>query len=270
MQRKIFLACLLISLIPSLAVNAQTITLKGSDTLGDEMVPKLAEAYKKAGKSVNFDIEAEGSSSAFKALASGSAEIGMSSRPIKESEMKSLAASGLQVVEHVAGIDMIAVIVNEKNSTKSIPLAGVKQIFTGQAGTWKQLPGQPVVKAFTRDETSGTFKVFQQIAMDNEDYGKATIKTSGNGEIAEKVAATPGGVGYVGLSYANAPGVRAIPVDEVLPEPANAKTYPLSRNLYYYTIEGKLSPDATDFMTWSMTSPDAAKIIAAVGFIAPN
>ncbi|WP_261344817.1 substrate-binding domain-containing protein [Neorhodopirellula pilleata] len=131
----------------------------------------------------------------------------------------------------------------------------------------KRLAGEPLVKPFTRNETSGTFKVFQEIAMGGQEYGANTIKTGGNGEIAQNVADNLGGVGYVGLSYANAPGVKAVPIEGVTPDPANASTYPLSRKLFYYTIADKTSPEAMKFIKWSQSSTEAAAIITEVGFI---
>lgn len=45
--------------------QAQTLSLKGSDTLGAKLVPQLAEAFKAAGnKGVKFEIAAEGSTGA--------------------------------------------------------------------------------------------------------------------------------------------------------------------------------------------------------------
>lgn len=257
-------------LLVSLSVNAtaQTIVIRGSDTLGDKMVPSLAEAYKKAGHSAQFDIVAEGSSEAFTGLKSG-ATIGMSSRPIKDSEKQAFAEAGMSIQEHVAGIDMIAVVLNEKNIVGDLPLDAVAKIFTGAAGTWKMLSGTPEVKAYTRDETSGTYKVFVELALNGGEYGPTTIKCASNGDIVKNVASNPGGVGYVGLSYANAPGVKAVKVNGVSPDPANSSTYPLSRKLYYYTIEGKASPEALAFIKWATTSPEAAEIISGVGFIAP-
>lgn len=255
-----------LSLIASLTVTAQAqkLVFRGSDTLGDKMVPALAEAYQKAGNATEFDIVAEGSSSAFKALLSGEAEIGMSSRPIKDAEKEALQAAGLEVVEHVGGIDMIAVIVNKDNKYDDLQVKHLTAVFTSSEDEWR---GKIPIKAYTRDESSGTYKVFQKLAMGGAKYGAKTIKMPGNGEIAEKVGAEAGGIGYVGLSYANAEGVKPLKVNGVAPEPANAKDYPLSRSLYYYTIKGKLSPEAAAFLEWAKTSPAAAEIVTKVGFI---
>ena len=100
-------------------VQAQTkLVIKGSDTLGAKMVPQLAETYKAAGNNISFEIAAEGSSTCFTSLLGGTADFGMSSRGIKSSEKDNFASTGKEAVEHIAGVDMIAVIVNESNNVK--------------------------------------------------------------------------------------------------------------------------------------------------------
>ena len=61
--------------------------------------------------------------------------------------------------------------------------------------------------------------------------------------------------------------MKAVPVEGVTPDPANASTYPLSRTLNDYTIAGKTSPEAMKFIQWSRSSPEASAIITEVGFI---
>ena len=56
-------------------------------------------------------------------------------------------------------------------------------------------------------------------------------------------------------------------IDSVSPEPKNSSTYPLSRKLFYYTIDGKLSDGAMKFVTWATTDPAASKLVEAAGFI---
>ena len=76
------------------AVAQDTIVIKGSDTLGAKMVPQLAEAYKAAGNEASFEIAAEGSSTAFTNLLAGTADIGMSSRDVKDAEKDQFTAKG--------------------------------------------------------------------------------------------------------------------------------------------------------------------------------
>ncbi|MGB0774644.1 MAG: phosphate ABC transporter substrate-binding protein [Akkermansiaceae bacterium] len=255
----------------SVSAQAQTkIAIKGSDTLGAKMVPQLSEVYKALGNNVAFDIAAEGSSQAFSALLEGTAEIGMSSRSVKDTEINKFSAKGKKLVTHVAGVDMIAVIVNKANGVKKLTKAQVEGIFTGAITDWSEVGGKPgKILVYTRNTTSGTYKTFQKLAMSKKDYGKNTQKMAGNEQIAQAVADNAAGIGYVGLAYASKPGISAASVDGVLPAPANQKSYPLSRNLYYYTV-GEPTGEAAKFIKWATTNKTAAKVIEKVGFIAPS
>ncbi len=234
------------------------------------MVPQLTEAYKAAGNNIQFEIAAEGSSSCFTALLAGTADFGMSSRGIKSKEKDKFASKGQEAVAHIAGVDMIAVIVNEANGVKALTKKQVADIFTGKVSDWSQIGGKAgAIKAYTRNTSSGTYKTFQKLAMNKVDYGKNTRKMAGNEQIAEAVAGDVNGIGYVGLAYAKRDGIAAATVDNVSPEPANKTTYPLSRNLYYYTV-GQPKGEVQKFINWSLTSPVAAKVINNVGFIAPD
>ena len=252
------------------AVQGQTkLVIKGSDTLGAKMVPQLAEAYKAAGNNVSFEIAAEGSSSCFTALLSGTADFGMSSRGIKASEKNKFASSGKEAVEHVAGVDMIAVIVNEANGVKKLTKDQIAGIFTGTITDWSEVGGKAgTINVYTRNTSSGTYKTFQKLAMNKKDYGKNSQKMAGNEQIAQETAKDINGIGYVGLAYVKKDGIAPVAVDGVLPDPAKANEYALSRNLYYYSI-GQPTGEAAKFITWATTAAEAGKIIESVGFIAP-
>ena len=246
------------------------LVIKGSDTLGAKMVPQLAEAYKAAGNNVNFEIAAEGSSQCFTALLDGTADFGMSSRAVKSQEKDKFASKGQELIEHVAGIDMIAVIVNEANGVKSLTREQVEGIFTGAITDWSEIGGKAgKINAYTRNTASGTYKTFQKLAMSKKDYGKNTQKMAGNTQIADAVANDVNGIGYVGLAYIKADGIAAASVNGVLPTPEKASEYALSRNLYYYTV-GQPTGEAAKFIAWATSSSAAAKVITKVGFIPAN
>ena len=68
----------------SITVTAQDkLIIKGSDTLGAKMIPKIAEAYENKNPGTKFEIAAEGSSTGIAAIIDGTAHIGMSSRELK-------------------------------------------------------------------------------------------------------------------------------------------------------------------------------------------
>ena len=58
------------------SAQAETIVLKGSDTLGAKLVPQLAEAYKAANPGTQFSIAAEGSTTGIAAVIDSTCDIG--------------------------------------------------------------------------------------------------------------------------------------------------------------------------------------------------
>ena len=241
------------------------IVIKGSDTLGAKMVPQLTAVYKATGNAVEFEIAAEGSSTAFTALLEGTADVGMSSRGSKEGEKDSFIAKGKELVEHVAGIDMIAVVVNEGNSVKDLTKKQIEGIFTGEITDWSELGGKKgAIFVYTRNTSSGTYKSFQELAMNKRDYGSSTQKMAGNEAIASEVGKNLNGIGYVGLAYAKNDGLAPVLVEGKGLD--DSSEYPLSRNLYYYTV-GEPEGEVAKFLTWAKADAVAQKIIEKVGFV---
>src|SRR5919109_4440755 len=88
--------------------RADTIVIKGSDTLGAKLVPQLAEQFKAQHSGTSFDIAAEGSATGIAAIIDGTAQIGMSSRRAKSSEVGAAAAKGKSMKPHVVAYDGMA------------------------------------------------------------------------------------------------------------------------------------------------------------------
>jgi phosphate transport system substrate-binding protein len=110
----------------SQANAAETIVIKGSDTLGAKMVPQIAEAFKakmaKQGVEVAFEIAAEGSSTGVASVIDGTAEIGMSSRDPKDKEVAKAKVKGVDMKTIAVAKDGIAIIVNESNPLDSVSI----------------------------------------------------------------------------------------------------------------------------------------------------
>ena len=247
--------------------NAQTLSLKGSDTLGAKLVPQLAEGFKAAGnKSVKFEIAAEGSTTAFPALANGTAQIGMSSRKVKDEERTFCRTKGVYIKEHQICYDMICVIVNKNSPVAKLTKAQVAKIFTGQIKDWSEIGGAPgKISIYTRNTSSGTYKDWQKLAMGGRDYPSSSLKMAGNEQIAQEVAKNPGGIGYVGLAYAKTAGTKALAIDDIEPLAKNAKSYAYSRPCFLYAPD-KPSAEAAAFMAYIESAP-GQEIVRRVGFI---
>ncbi|NJM36580.1 MAG: phosphate ABC transporter substrate-binding protein [Akkermansiaceae bacterium] len=246
---------------------AQTLSIKGSDTLGAKLIPQLAESFKAAGnKDVKFEIAAEGSSTAFPALANGTAQIGMSSRKVKEDESTMCRTKGVFLKEHGICHDMLCVIVNKNSPVSKLTQDQVSKIFTGQIKDWSEIGGAPgKISIYTRNTSSGTYKDWQKLAMDGRDYPSSSLKMAGNEQIAQEVAKNKNGIGYVGLAYSKSNGVKALPIDGIEPVAKNAKKYAFARLCYLYAPD-KPSAEADAFMKYVESAP-GQEIVRKVGFI---
>ena len=246
--------------------GAQSISIKGSDTLGAKLVPQLAESFSSKNKGVKFDIAAEGSSTAFPALANGTAHIGMSSRKAKPEEITAARAKGIKLKEVEACHDMIVVITNKSNPIKSLTKDQVAKIFTGQVKDWSEVGGAPgPISVYTRNTSSGTYKDWQTLAMKGRNYADGSQKMAGTEQIAQEVAKNKNGIGYVGLAYAKTAGTKALAIDGVEPVASNAKKYAFARLCYFYAPD-KPSTEAEAFMKY-VESPAGQDIVRKVGFI---
>src|SRR4030095_15235277 len=122
-------------------VSADRLVIKGSDTLGAKLVPQLAEQFKAQHPRTTFDIAAEGSTTGIAAIIDGTAEIGMSSRRAKSSEVGAAAAKGKHMKPTIVAFDGIGVIVNSANPIKGLTKKQVEQIFTGDVTDWSAVGG---------------------------------------------------------------------------------------------------------------------------------
>ena len=256
-----------LSLISYLA-PAQKLVVKGSDTLGAKLMPLLAEAYKRAGHEVKFEIAAEGSTTGLAALLNGAADIGMSSRPAKPTEISEGLTKKVELKATTVAYDAIVVIVNVANPLKDLSRINVASIFTGEITDWQDVGGNAgEISIYTRNTSSGTYQDWKDLAMDKRDYALNSQKLAGNEQIVSEVSRNPNGIGYVGLAYAHAKGVKILSIDGTFPnlDSVKAKTYPYARPLFFFT-NGNPKSETKKFVDFVL-SPEGQKIVRQVGFV---
>src|SRR5437588_3082236 len=247
---------------------ADRLVIKGSDTLGAKLVPQLAEQFKAHDPGTTIDIAAEGCTTGIAAIIDGTAQIGMSSRRAKSSEVGAASAKGINMKPTIVAYDGIAVIVNAGNPVKSLTKKQVEQIFTGEVTDWSAVGGSGgKISIYTRNTSSGTYSDFKELAMKKRDYAPGSQKMAGNEQIASEVGRNPAGIGYVGLAYTKASGIKIMPIDGILPsvQSVHAKTYPYARPTFYYT-NGEPSGLAKQFLDFTISAA-GQKIVAQVGFV---
>jgi len=259
---------LVLSLAAAGSLSAQKLVIKGSDTLGAKLVPTLAEDYKVRNPGVSFEIAAEGSTTGITAIIQGTAQIGMSSREVKPTEISAGQAKGVALKATIVAYDGMAVIVNAKNPIDKLTKRQVEQIFTGDVADWSGVGGTVgAFSIYTRNTASGTYSDWKDLAMRKRDYAKSSQKMAGNEQIASEVAKNPNGIGYVGLAYIHAEGIKVVSIDGHIPGQAEirAGTYPYARPTFYYT-DGEPTGEAAKFIAFTL-SADGQKIAEKVGFV---
>ena len=262
------LAAIIALAFVSVEAHADRLVIKGSDTLGAKLVPQLAEQFKAQHSGTTFDIAAEGSTTGIAAIIDGTAEIGMSSRRAKPAEVGAANGKGKTLKPTVVAYDGIAVIVNSANPITALTKKQVEQIFTGDVTDWSGIGGSGgKISLYTRNTSSGTYSDFKELAMKKRDYAPSSQKMAGNEQIASEVGKNPNGVGYVGLAYTKAGGIKVMPIDGVSPSQQTVlgKTYPYARPTFYYT-NGEPSGLAKEFLDFTI-GPTGQKIVAQVGFV---
>ena len=250
------------------SVQADRLVIKGSDTLGAKLVPQLAEAFKAAHPDTTFDIAAEGSTTGISAIIDGTAQIGMSSRRAKPAEVGTASGKGVNMKPTIVAYDGLGVIVNSANPIKGLTKKQVEQIFTGDVTDWSAVGGSSgKISIYTRNTSSGTYSDWKELAMKKRDYASGAQKMAGHEQIAAEVGKNPLGIGYVGLAYMKAGGIKVVPIDGELPSQQSviAHKWPYARPTFYYT-NGEPSGVAREFVQFTI-SPAGQKIVDRVGFV---
>lgn len=283
----------------ALALAAPDLRLCGSNTIGSELAPALVEAFlKKRGASqversagtgkqifltstgsngLRVSIAAEGTSTAFTGFAAGECDIGMASRAMSDDEKNTLAAKGIDdlrapATEHVIALDGIAVIVHPGSHVRSLDKDQVQAIFTGAVTDWSKVGGKPgAIDVYARDEKSGTFDTFKNLALGSQPIAPTAKRFSESDKLSDAVAVDPNGIGFIGLAYVRT--ARAVSISDhglspSLPSPFTVATesYPLARRLYFYTLPTPKTPLAIDLVNFA-TSGEGQDVVAKTGFV---
>ena len=223
--------------------------------------------------------EGLGSGTAFVGLFDGSADLGASSRSIKESEIEQAAAIGLQLREYVLGYDGIAVLVHPSNPVGDLTIDQLSAIFSGAIDDWSVVggPNRPIHRV-SRPSYSGTHGFFKDHVLrkgrkdGKEEFAPETEFVEHSADIVERVATNPDSVTYLGMGWVGPTvkpvRVRPVPGEPgVLPSPETVRTgsYPIYRPLLLY-IRGEPTGELRGFLSFVLAG-DGQALVAKHDFI---
>lgn len=284
------------------SVAPTALRLQGSNTVGAQLAPALLEAWvAKQGAEMGawvlgeqneravevqgdlpggvkeITLAAHGSSTGFRAMIEGNADIAMASRRIKDAERNDLLTAGYadpladgEKGEVVVGLDGVAVIVHPDNPIRDLTPEQLREIFSGYFKNWSQLggPDMPIV-LYMRDDKSGTYDTFNSLVMRGVPMTTNGKTFESNANLADAVRADKGAIGFTGLSYVR--NAKAVPLkvcDAIhTPTGFSVKTeeYPLSRRLYMYTNTKTDPADVQSFTDYVTT--EGQELVEENGFV---
>ena len=243
------------------AALSGAVATNGSTSM-EKVIGALSEQFMADNSGVSVTYDATGSGSGIEAASNGSADIGLSSRGLKDEEK----ASGL--VGTTVALDGIAVIVNPANKVADLTVEQIAKIFTGEITDWSELGSEAgAISCIGREAGSGTREGFESITK-TKDECKMDQELTSTGAVIEAVAGNPNAIGYASLS-ALKDTVKAVTVGGVVcsEETVLDGSYAIQRPFVFVTKDGAaLSTQAQAFFDFA-TSSAAGDLIRAAGAV---
>ena len=239
-----------------------SISMVGSTSM-EKLANALSEAFMEEYPDVTVTAEFVGSGAGIEAVTNGTADIGNSSRSLKDEEK----AAG--VVENVVAIDGIAVCVDPANEVADLTKEQLTNIYNGTVTNWKEVGGadEPII-VIGREAGSGTRGAFEEL-VDLVDGCKYANELDSTGAVIAKVASTPGAIGYASLDALD-DSVKALSLEgvEATAENIKAGNYFLSRPFVMAT-KGEISEQNDLVQAWFdyVMGDEGQQIASEVGLI---
>lgn len=291
---------------PPSQVRNIILRIHGSNTIGSKLVPELAKAFleEKGANRVEqiagekeqesfiqgdlngdtvpeaIEVHAHGSKTAFEDLRAGFCDIGMSSRKIKEEEVRDLLPLVGDLTsnasEHTVALDGLAVIVHPSSPVSALTVEQVAAIFAGDVTDWSQAGGVPApIILYTRDDKSGTFEFFKNNVLEKykRTLSSAARRYEDSGELSGGVAGDVNGIGFIGMPYIKTNKALSLSDRGTQPLRPNERTvktedYPLTRRLYLYTPASPKNHYTSEFIAFATNHTPGSKAQAVVNNVA--
>ncbi len=260
------------------AKDNSSIQIKGSDTMVN-LGQAWAEKYMEENTADFIAVTGGGSGTGLSSLISGTCDIAMSSRDIKEKEIALAKQKGINPNEIKAGLDGLAVVVNSGNPVSKLTLAQLADIFSGRVSNWKEVGGKDEkIVVLSREVNSGTHVYFKEHVLrknnpaSKEEFAPSALMLSSSQAIADEVAGNSSAIGYYGMGYisakqkalAIAKDEKAEYVEPIIENVISGK-YPISRPLFLYT-NGAPQGLVKKFVDWAL-SKEGQEIVLATDFV---
>lgn len=245
------------------AALSGSVSTNGSTSM-EKVIGILSEQFMADNSGVSVTYDPTGSGAGIEAASNGSADIGLSSRALKDEEI----AGGLTGT--TVALDGIAVIVNAGSKVEDLSVEQIAQIFTGEITDWSEVGGEAgTISCIGREAGSGTRDGFESIT-NTRDACKLDQELTSTGGVIEAVAGNPNAIGYASLSAVEGKDtIKALTVGGMActEETVLDGSYAIQRPFVLVTRTGEaLSPAAQAFFDFA-TSSAANDLIKSAGAV---
>ena len=268
MKKTIAILLSLVMAVSLLTVSAAADKLSGTvatngSTSMEKVIGILSEQFMEDNDKVTITYDATGSGTGIEAVATGTCDIGLASRNLKDAEVeKGLAATTL-------ALDGIAIIVNENCPVDDLTVEQIAAIFTGLVTDWADFGGKGDIACIGREAGSGTRDGFESITKTTDKCVLAQELTS-TGAVIAAVKSSENAIGYASFAAVEGQtGIKVLTVEgvECTAENIVDGSYVIQRPFNLVTLaEGELSEAAQAFFDY-MLSEDAAELITMAGAV---
>ncbi|MEY8461764.1 phosphate ABC transporter substrate-binding protein [Streptococcus merionis] len=238
--------------------GAGSVKTNGSTSM-EKVIGTLGESFMQSNSEITFTYDPTGSSAGIKAASDGTADIGLSSRELKDDEKTSLEAT-------VLAYDAIAVVTNPANPVQDLSKEDLAAIYKGELTNWKDLGGKDLeIVLIGREAGSGTRDGFESI-LDIEDQAKYRQELTSTGDVISTVASNENAIGYASFASVS-DEVAVLDIDGVTASESTVLdgSYVMQRPFLLVTKKGaKLSEAAKAFFDYA-TSAEAKELILKAG-----
>jgi phosphate transport system substrate-binding protein len=251
--------------------SAQTITIKGSETLLG-LSQKWADAYKAKHPGVALQVAGGGAPAAFAALAEKKLDIALASRSIRYKEAEPFeTAFGQRPTEYKVAVNGLAVYVNASNPVKVLTYDELFGIYKGKHTNWKELGGEELaISVYAQQTNSVHGELFGEEVLNGKGISTEVHILSAS-DVLKAVAKDPKGIGYGGLRQTE--GVRPLSIKRAFSSTPVApseeaianRIYPISRFVYCYTAPAGSKDETKAYLDW-VRSDEGQQIAREAGY----
>ena len=209
---------------------------------------------------IKIYVASAGSGVGVNSVLDKTADFGMVSRNVKDSEKEKMEF----YKEYVIAADALTVCINRENPLSEI-ITGmskdeISSIFSGKITNWNEIDStldSNEIAVYIRDLSGGAYEVFQKSVMGDLEILDNATQSPSMGALGTSIANNPNGIGYVsyGIYQQNKDKLIALEVDSIAPtdETIIDGSYSIQRPLLFISNNEVISDTQKAFIDYVLS-----------------